>query len=74
MLIDVAICRCKNESFRSLLQSNGIYFKNPISIKPLKSHYSQEDGSFQLFEDDFREWQSYESKLIKGKIIILKQK
>ena len=68
----------KNKSFRSLLQSNGLFFENPIG--KAESCCSGRDcgcmGQPINFscKEEFEEWESYESKLIKGKLIILKQK
>jgi len=60
----------KEESFRSLLRFNEIYFKNPIGKTPNILRDSENSWT----SEQYKEWQSYESKLIKGKLIILKQK
>jgi len=57
------------ESFRSLLQSNGIFFENPLGKTPNILRDSENSWT----SEKYKEWQSYESKLIKGKLIILKQ-
>lgn len=49
------------KSFRSLLQSNGLYFVNPLN-----------NDENLLREDCYVDWQEAESKVIKGKLVILK--
>jgi len=58
------------QSFRSLLRFNEIYFKNPMGKTPNILRDSENSWT----SEQYKEWQSYESKLIKGKLIILKQK
>lgn len=70
----------KNKSFRSLLQSKGLYFENPIK-KPNGEHYYYDNKvSFDEIEtlwdggsynEDLEKWQESENKVIKGKLIIL---
>jgi len=60
----------KEKSFRSLLRFNEIYFKNPMGKTPNILRDSENSWT----SEQYKEWQSYESKLIKGKLIILKQK
>lgn len=72
----------KNESFRSLLQSNGLYWVNPIEKEPSHLNYKHKNQYNELvwiseshknkYCDIYDEWQEAESKLIKGKLIILK--
>lgn len=52
----------------SLLQSNGLYFENPLGKK---SKWVAPDGV--KWEDYEKQWQEAESKVIKGKLVIIKK-
>lgn len=55
--------------FRKLLQYNGLYFENPMGKnRPSFNDYS----SLIAYQGDCKEFDEFESKLIKGKLIILK--
>lgn len=71
--------RTPKESFRSLLQSKGIYFENPIQ-KPDVTCLRNEEGFCQCGEESVRDcrdlkwkWQESQKKVIKGKLIILEK-
>ena len=53
------------DSFRSLLAINGLYFENPIKVSG--KHIV---GTISKLAQD---WQSFEDKLIKGKLLILEK-
>lgn len=53
------------DSFRSLLAINGLYFENPIKVSG--KHIV---GTITKLAQD---WQSFEDKLIKGKLLILEK-
>lgn len=59
------------ESFYSLLQSNGLYFVNPIGGKPRWDQESPSEYPHDFY-DHLEKWQEAESKVIKGKLVILK--
>lgn len=55
------------ESFYSLLQASGLYWINPLG----KDDFTDGEGLV-LDEIAHKQWQEYESKVIKGKLIFLK--
>lgn len=72
-------------SFRSLLQSNGLYFENPLGKEPNQNdecyreelEFMKNNPEVTHYGDHYADWcmwQESENKLIKGKLIILKQK
>lgn len=59
--------KSKEESFYSLLAANRLYFENPVDKISSKEFIS-------LSIDEFNsEWQSFEEKLIHGKLLILEK-
>ena len=65
--IGLSIERTAKESFYSLLQSNGLLFSNPMG----EDNFTDSDG-YVLDDIAHKEWQEAESKVIKGKLVILK--
>lgn len=71
-----------NEEMYSLLESNGLYFTNPIT-EPQPEDYSysaqigmdtwEEKFDSNGYNGDKSEWKAYEDKLITGKILILEK-
>ena len=66
------------EQFYSLLYSNGLYFENPIE-KPDVTCLRNEKGFCQCGEESVKDcrdikwqWKEAESKVIKGKLVIIK--
>lgn len=63
----------KNNSFRSLLQSKGIYFENPIEKLDVSDFDNGVGIEYDNFYRNVRLWQESENKVIKGKLIILEK-
>ncbi len=69
----------EEQSFRSLLQSNGLYFVNliekPKKYVPISSNPTEElrINAEECYSNDLAEWQESERKVIKGKLVILKK-
>lgn len=61
----------KEKAFRSLLQSKGLFFENPIE-KPNCDCYTEYDR--EGCPDECWKWINNENKLIKGKLLILEKK
>lgn len=63
---------CEDE-FRSLLQSNGIYFENPIEKPNVNDDYWRDANGFtDEYMDEISRWQEAESKLVE-KVVIIKK-
>jgi len=69
MYDDEAYTFDSDKAFRSLLQANELYFKNPMKEPMMHQLLGESENP----NSEEKEWQSYESKLIKGKLIILKR-
>ena len=61
-----------NEALYSLLQSNGIYFVNPIKFPGCECKCDDSHETFLKCDERIRIWKSYESKLIKKGVILKK--
>lgn len=68
-------CRSADKSFRSLLTSNGILFENPIERPELKDYsIGQDCYNWEKMAEDTSKFESFEDKLITGKLLILTKK
>jgi hypothetical protein len=65
------ICLTNEESFYSLLAANGLYFENPLDWE--KKAYLFKGSENSWGQNDLDRWQSFEDKLIKGKLLILER-
>lgn len=64
------------ESFLSLLEENGVLLTNPMGEKPEPISYEEEDdlGVVSAVRNQkIGKWQSYESKVVKGKLLIIEK-
>jgi hypothetical protein len=76
----------KKEVFKSLLVANGLYFENPLSEPNLSSYefkgtsvgftgtiFPNNGYDIEGFNAEYKKWQSFEDKRIKGKLLILEK-
>lgn len=68
-------CKNANDSFYSLLEASGVYFKNPYGDKKPKEY--EDDGeqnyiNYDEFKYVLEKWQDYQSKLTQKSILINK--
>lgn len=66
-------CTSKDESFRSLLNANYLYFENPFPKPKPMTIYTDDDIVFDWDQLIVKEYQEMEQKVIKGKLLILEE-
>ena len=59
-----------NKSFYSRLAANGIYFENPLGYPQFDI---KNESDFNEVADFHTKWQSYEDKIVKGKLLIIEK-
>lgn len=67
-----AVEKIYHSRFRNILQSKGLYFFNPKGVNPW-GWKRLKNESFEEWNQKCNDWKEAESKVIKGKLVIIKK-